>query len=80
MYIMAKTIMISDDVYKKLKIMKEREDKSYSNVIINLMENKRSKTFTDLKKYFGVLKEDKEYDEILKETRKAWKKWTESYA
>jgi len=24
MYIMAKTIMISDDVYKKLKIMKER--------------------------------------------------------
>ncbi len=77
---MAKTIMISNDAYANLKIIKEKENKSFSDVIIELVEHKKSKKLKDLAKYFGILKDDKEYDKIMKETRKNWTKWTKRYA
>ena len=80
MYIMAKTIMISNDAYEKLKSLKEKEDKSFSEVVIELVEDKGTKKMKDLKKYFGILKGDTEYDRVLKEVRKGWKRWTEKYA
>ena len=80
MYFMAKTIMISNDAYEKLKSLKEKEDKSFSEVVIELVEDKGTKKMKDLKKYFGILKGDTEYDRVLKEVRKGWKRWTEKYA
>ena len=79
-YTMAKTIMISNDAYEKLKSLKEKEDKSFSEVVIELVEDKGTKKMKDLKKYFGILKGDTEYDRVLKEVRKGWKRWTEKYA
>lgn len=79
MYAMAKTIMISNDAYKKLKDIKEREDKSFSEVILNFL-NRPRKTGRDLMECFGLLKGDREYDKIMKETRKRWAKWTKEYA
>ena len=40
---MAKTIMISNDAYEKLKDIKEREDKSFSEVVVELIEEKTIK-------------------------------------
>ena len=80
MYFMAKTIMISNDAYEKLKSLKEKEDKSFSEVVIELVEDKGTKKMKDLKKYFGILKVDTDYDRGLKEVRQGWKRWTEKYA
>ena len=41
MYTMAKTIMISNDAYEKLKSIKIREDKSFSEVVVELVEEKK---------------------------------------
>jgi len=80
MYIMAKTIMVSDNVYEKLKSIKEKENKSYSDVIIELVNIKKMKKLKYLEKFFGILKEDKEYDRIMKEINKSWDRWTKRYA
>lgn len=76
---MAKTIMISNFAYEELRKLKE-ENKSFSNVIIELISKKEQKTGYDLKKHFGVLKGDKEYDKIMKELKPLYKKWTKRYA
>ncbi|MBI2508082.1 antitoxin VapB family protein [Candidatus Woesearchaeota archaeon] len=76
---MAKTIMISNDVYERLKNIKEREDKSFSEVVIECLDSHK-KTGKDLMKCFGILKDDKEYDKIMKDTRKRWAEWTKKYA
>ena len=76
---MAKTIMVSDEAYSKLKSIKEREDKSYSEVIIELVEIKKSRNLRDLKRYFSVFKGDTEYKEIMKEVRSGWARWTKKY-
>ena len=78
--IMAKTIMVSNDAYNRLKVIKEKEDKSFSDVIINLIEAKKTKTLNDVKSLFGIFKDDKEYDNIIKEVKEYWKKWTKKYA
>ena len=56
-----KTISIRDDVYKKLAEMKE-EGESFSDVIEKLLKRKN----TNIKKYFGVLKNSEVLDEIEK--------------
>lgn len=44
------------------------------------MENKKYKTGAGLRKCIGLLdKDDKEYDEIMKELRILYKKWTKGY-
>jgi len=78
--IMAKTIMVSNEAYNRLKVIKEKEDKSFSDVIINLIEAKKTKTLNDVKSLFGIFKDDKEYDNIIKEVKEYWKKWTKKYA
>ena len=76
---MAKTIMVSNAVYAELKKLKD-EEKSFSDVIIELIGKNEQKTGYDLKKHFGVLKGDKEYDAIQKELKAGWRKWTKKYA
>ena len=76
---MAKTIMVSNTAYEELKKLKD-EDKSFSDVIIELVSSKEQKTGHDLKKHFGALKGDKEYDMIKKELKAGWRKWTKRYA
>jgi len=77
---MAKTIMISNDVYKELKDAKK--DKSFSETIKNLIERKNTrKTISDLRECLGLLdKDDNEYDKIMKELRPLYRKWTKRYA
>ena len=77
---MAKTLMVSNSVYEELKKLKGKEDKSFSEVIIELISEKKQKTGYDLKKYFGVLKGDKEYEVIQKELKAGWARWRKRYA
>ena len=70
--------MVSNTAYEELKKLKE-ENKSFSDVIIELI-SKKQKTGYDLKKYFGVLKGDKEYDLIQKELKEGWRRWQKRYA
>ena len=58
-----KTIMIRDDVYKKLVEIKG--DKSFSEVIEELIEESVSLRKKKLERYFGILSEE-EAKEILK--------------
>jgi len=80
MYTMAKTIMISNDAYEKLKDIKEREDKSFSEVVVELVEEKKVKRMKDLRKCFGILKGDTEYDKVMNMARKGWNRWNKRYA
>ena len=76
---MAKTIMVSNDVYNELKRIKSKN--SFTEVIINLMNKSKRKTGAGLKECLGLLeKDDKEYDEIMKELRILYKRWTQKYA
>ena len=67
---MVKTITITDEAYKKLKMLKER-DESFTNAIIR-MAGRRA----DIAKYAGILTE-KEADE-LKSRINAMRKESES--
>lgn len=79
MYTMAKTIMISNVVYEELKHAKK--DKSFSETIKDLMEKSKPKTGAGLRDCVGLLpKEDKEYEEIMRELKPLYKKWTQRYA
>lgn len=77
---MAKTIMVSNKVYGKLKDLKEKEDKSFSEVIIELVESKKMKTGKKLRACLGILKGDKEWNEARKLARKGWDRWNKRYA
>ena len=74
---MAKTIMISNQIYEELKNIKK--DKSFSETIMDLVEIAKWKTGADLSKHVGILKDDKEYDKIMKELRPLYRKWTKRY-
>ncbi len=81
MYTMAKTIMISNEVYGELKELKERKNKSFSEVIIELVEDKKAKKMKNLREVYGLLEGDTGYDREWKETlKKGWDKWSKRYA
>jgi len=65
-----KTILIRDDVYKKLNEIKG--NKSFSDIIEELIEESLSLRKKKLKKYFGILskEEAKELEREIKEMRK----------
>lgn len=77
---MAKTLMVSNSVYDELKKIKENDNKSFSEVITELITKKDGKTGRDLWKHFGVLKGDKEYKKLRKEIKEGWSKWEKRYA
>ncbi|ADX81784.1 VapB-type antitoxin [Sulfolobus islandicus HVE10/4] len=65
-----KTIMIRDEVYRKLVEIKG--DKSFSDVIEELIEESLSLRRKKLEKYFGILSEEEaeELEREIKEMRK----------
>ena len=73
---MARTIMVSNKVYGELKKAKGK-NKSFSEVITEALSASKAKNATmgDLLKFAGALKGDKEYDEIMKWSRKRWDEW-----
>ena len=76
MHTMAKTIMIANEVYDKLKEIKEHRNESFSEVILDIIEGKKEKTVGNLlKNCLGILEGDTEYDEVMKEARKGWDRW-----
>lgn len=77
---MAKTLMVSNDAYDSLKKMKN--DKSFTEVIMGLIEkNNKKKSGAGLKECLGLLgKDDDEYNRIAKEMKPLYKKWTKKYA
>ena len=82
-YNMAKNIMVSNEIYDKLKSIKEASpnNMSYTEVIKNSLEVKEGKkTMKGLKECFGILRGDKEYDEVTKKLKKGWARWTKRYA
>ena len=69
---MSKLINVSDDVYKKMKTMKG--ERSYSQLIRNLIEKKGNKE--EILKFVG---KDFIDEDMIKELKKRWKKWSEKY-
>lgn len=65
--------MIADRVYAELKKTKGT-DKSFSEVIAEALAAKPKKTMGGLLKYSGIFKGNGEYDEVMKWSKKMWKK------
>ena len=66
---MVKVISLSEEAYEKLKGKKTAE-KSFSDVVIELIEKKPKKSIMDL---FGALKDDKESIKAFEESFKSRK-------
>src|SRR3989344_8960010 len=60
--------------------IKEREDASFSEVILELVESKELKKVGGIKVFFGILKGDNEYGRVLRELKSGWGMWTKKYA
>ncbi len=74
---MAKTIMVSNEIYEELK--EEKKNRSFSETIKDLIDTQKRKTGRDLLKHVGTIK-DNEYDKIMKELKPLYRKWTKRYA
>ena len=74
---MAKTIMISNEVYNELKDLKK--DKSFSELFKELLKTNNVKRVSGLRDIIGIMKNDKEWDKLEKERKIAWKNWTKKY-
>lgn len=73
--------MISNGMYDRLRKLKEMKNGSFSDVIMDLTENKAPRTLGNLiKNNLGILEEDKEYNKVMKEVRKGWDRWNKRYA
>jgi len=70
-----KTIIVKDDVYRKLNEIKG--NKSFSDIIEELIEESLSLRKKKLKKYFGILSKE-EAEELEKEIKEMRKKTDES--
>jgi predicted CopG family antitoxin len=75
---MARTIMISDRIYEELK--KVKGERSFSEVIGDSLASPSRKTVAGLKEIIGILKEDTEYDEVMRTAKKKWKQWGKRYS
>ena len=74
---MAKTIMVSNEAYRDLKLRKA--ERSFSEAIMELLNNKKNKTGIELKSCLGLLKEDKESKSLKKSLKKGWNVWNKKY-
>ncbi len=74
---MAKTIMIANDVYEKLKTLKK--DRSFSELIREKIISNEIKKGSGLRECLGTLKKDKEWEDTKKDLKKGWKNWTKKY-
>ena len=67
--------MISNRIYEELKKAKGK-DKSFTDVIAEALEasGTKKKLGAGLKEVAGILEGDTEYDEVMKWSKKMWKK------
>ena len=75
---MAKTIMVSNEVYEELKLVKD--SKSFSELFKELLIFKGMKNGSGLKNCFGILKKDNEFANIEKGIKRGWADWKKKYA
>lgn len=75
---MAKTIMVSNEAYEELKARKA--ERSFSEVILDMLHPKKNRTGAGLKSCLGLLKKDKESEAIEKSLKRGWKAWSKKYA
>ncbi len=75
---MARTIMVSNEVYDELKAKKAK--RSFSEIITDLLHTNKNKTGKGLYACLGTLKKDKEFEAIEKSMKKGWKEWSKKYA
>ena len=72
--------MVSNEAYEKLKKIKENSPSmSYTDIIINSLENKK-KPFLELREAIAKMKLRKDEKKIEKELKKGWTRWTKRYA
>ena len=69
---MSKLINISDEVYRRLKILKGRE--SFSLVIRRLLEKRTNK-----EKILALVGKGEFDEEKLRELKRGWKNWSKKY-
>ena len=74
---MAKTIMISNDIYEELKSIKG--EKSFSEVIRVLVNKGNLKKGAGLKDCIGILKKDREWNKVERGLERGWKGWNKKY-
>ena len=70
--------MISNETYEALKSRKS--ERSFSEVILDLLNTKKHRTGSALKSCLGLLKKDKETVSLEKSLKKGWKGWNKKYA
>lgn len=63
-----KNVVLRDEVYEMLSRMKG-EKESFSDVILRMMLERRSRSLEVLRKYAGSLKESNMIDMVLKERK-----------
>ncbi len=73
---MAKTIMISNEIYKELKEIKGKN--SFSEVLKSLIK-KDNKKGENLRDCLGLIKRDDEWEKIEKDLKKGWRNWGKKY-
>ena len=78
MNIMARTIMVSNEVYNELKMRKAK--RSFSELIISLLYAKKTKTGRNLISCLGTLRKDNESEKTKKALERGWEKWNKRYA
>ena len=71
---MAKTIMVSNEVYNKLKKIKEMKNESFSEVILESIKRKE-KTVADIRDAIKRLSVSSEDKKIENEIREGWNRW-----
>jgi len=74
---MAKTIMVSNEIYHNLKKLKY--DRSFSELIKDLLDSGKSRKGSGLMTCFGSLKKDNEWKVVEKITKRGWKNWSKKY-
>lgn len=70
--------MISNDLYHNLKKLKY--DRSFSELIKDLLDHERVKKGVGLKACLGLLKKDKEWEVLEKTIKRGWKTWSKKHA
>ena len=77
---MTKILKVSNSVYNELVKLKEDYNESFNKIIMDLISINKNKTGYNLRKYFGILKGDKEYKKIQKKLKKGWRRWQKRYS
>jgi predicted CopG family antitoxin len=70
---MVKVISLSNEAYEKLKAIKG--ERSFSEVVIDVIVNKKKGKKKNLMDFFGIWKDDKELEKIFKQIHEDRKKF-----